>query len=93
MIVEKFKADLRALFTLVENLAIHNFVYFDTILEVGGINLPALEERVQEAQNNPARRQQVHEMYAEMWEGLEKSGNAALFEGILEDLPPTDKPN
>lgn len=93
MLVEKFRADLRAICMLIEDLQIQNFVYYDAILEVGGINLPALEDRVKEAQVDPARRKQVHEMYSQMWEGLEKSGNAALSQALLEDLPPTDKPN
>jgi hypothetical protein len=93
MLVEKFKADLRALCTLIEDLQIQNFVYYDAILEVGGINLPALEDRVKEAHGDPVKRKQVHEMYSQMWEGLETSGNAALAQALLEDLPQTDKPN
>lgn len=84
---------LRQLCTLVENLAIENQVYFDAILESGSINLPNLEERVNEAQVDPEKRKQVHQMYSEMWKVVEDTGTAAFFEDLLKDLPPTDKPN
>ena len=93
MLVEKFRADLRALCTLIEDMTIENQVYFDAILDAGGINIPSLKDQVKDAQSDPVRRKQVHEQYSEMWAAVEASGNAALSQALLEDLPQTDKPN
>jgi hypothetical protein len=93
MLVEKFKADLRAICTLIEDVTIENEVYFDTILDAGDVDFQTLKDRVQAAQKDQERRKKVHQMYAEMWSALEVSGVAALFEGLLEDLPPNDTPN
>ena len=92
-LLEHFKETLRRICVHIEDLTIENQVCFDRILEVGGINLPDLKERVADAQNDPAKRKEVHEMYSEMWKSLEDSGLNAFFEGLLKDLPPTDKPN
>jgi len=93
VLVEKFRADLRALCTLIEDMTIENQVYFDAILDAGGINIPSLKDQVKDAQSDPVRRKQVHEQYSEMWAAVEASGNAALSQALLEDLPQTDKPN
>lgn len=93
MLLDHFKDTLRKLCTHIENLTIENQVYFDAILERGGINLPTLEERLAEAQLDPEKRKEVHQMYSQMWQALEDDGLNAFFEGLLEDLPPTDKPN
>jgi hypothetical protein len=52
-----------------------------------------LKERVVQAQLDPERRKEVHEMYSEMWKALEDTGLGAFFEDLLNNLPPTDKPN
>jgi hypothetical protein len=93
ILLEHFKETLRQICVQVENQAIENRVYFDAILERGGINLPNLREKVVQAQADPAIRKEVHMMFSGMWKGLDESGIAAFGEGLLEDLPPTDTPN
>jgi hypothetical protein len=93
MLLDHFKETLRKICTLIEDLTIENQVYFDVILERGGINLPTLEERVVEARLDPKKRDEVHRMYSEMWQALEGGGLDAFFEALLRDLPPTDRPN
>lgn len=91
--LEAFLEILRALCVEVENLSIENGVYFDTILESGTINLPTLKERVAAAQADPEKRKEARQVFSLMWKAIEDSGSAAIFEGLLNNLPPTDKPN
>ncbi len=93
MQLEHFKETLRKLCTEVENLTIENFVYYDAILESRSINLPALKERVAQAQLDPKRRKEVHQMYSEMWKAVDGTGTDAFFEDLLKNLPPSGKPN
>ncbi len=91
--LEQFKETLRRLCSLVEDLAIENMVHFDAIIESRTINFPELKERVAEAQADPEKRKEVHQMYWEMWKAVEDTGTDAFFEDLLKSLPPTDKPN
>ncbi|MGB8029529.1 MAG: hypothetical protein WCF30_07665 [Terracidiphilus sp.] len=93
LLLEHFKDTLRKLCTEVENLTIENLVYFDAILESNAINVPTLKEQVAAALLDPKKRKEVHQMYSEMWKAVEDSGLDAFFQGLLQDLPPTDKPN
>ncbi len=93
MTLEHFKQTLRKLCIEVENLSIENGVYFDAILESRTLNLPELKARVEEAQLDPEKRREIHEMYSEMWKAVEDTGTDAFFEGLLKDLPPSGKPN
>jgi hypothetical protein len=91
--LETFREILRLLCIEVENLSIENSVCFDAILETGKINLPTLEQRVAEAQLDPAKRQEARQAFSGMWKAIEDSGTVAVFEDLLNNLPPTDKPN
>lgn len=90
---EHFKETLRRFGTVIEDLTIENQVYFAAILESSEINFPTLTEQVAEAKADPERRKQVHQMYSEMWQALEGDGIAAYGEGLLQDLPRTEKLN
>jgi len=68
-------------------------VWFEAILESRTINLPDLEERVAEALLDPKRREDAHQTYFQMWKALEDAGINAFSQELLDNLPPTDKPN
>lgn len=91
--LDHFRQTIRTLCTAVEDEAIENQVYWQIILDSGIISLPDLKQRVEDAQADPEKRAEVHEMYLEMWKALEETGTDAFFEDLLKDLPPTDKPN
>jgi len=91
--IEHFRETMRTLCTAVEDEAIENQVYWRIILDSGIISLADLKQRVEDAQADPQKRAEVHEMYSEMWKALEETGTDALFEDLLKDHPPTGKPN
>jgi hypothetical protein len=91
--LEQFKETLRRLCIEVENLAIENAVYFDTILASGIIPYEILKEMVAKGLLDEERRKVAHETYSEMWKAVEDSGTGAALEDLLNSLPPTDKPN
>jgi hypothetical protein len=93
MLYEHFRDTLRKICDLIEDMAIENQIYTEVILENVNISLSALQARVAEARLDPERRKQAQETYAALRQALEQTGIAALGEGLLEDLPPTDKPN
>lgn len=77
-----------------ENLAIENRFYFDLILSKNlNPSSDSLKEALARALADPVLRSEVHQQYAEMWKALEEAGTDAVFEDMLERLPPTDKPN
>lgn len=91
--LEAFREILRSLCVEVENLSIENSVYFDAILESRTISLPALREKVAQAQLDPGKRKEARQAFSGMWKAIEDSGSAAVFENLLDNLPPTGKPN
>lgn len=91
--IDQFRQTLKAISTAVENAAIENFVYWQIILESHIISPDELKRLVEEALQDPQKRDEVHCMYSEMWQTLEKTGTDAFFEDLLRELSPTDKPN
>jgi hypothetical protein len=90
---EKIKLTLIQLFTMIEDSAIENDIYFDAILETNRINLPDLKRRVEEAQLDPERRKEVRARYSGMWQSIETLGIDACALELLRNLPPSEKPN
>ena len=91
--LEDFKRILVQLCVEIENLSIENSVYFDAIIESGTISPLKLKEQVVEAQQNSVKREETRQRFSQMWEALQDSGTAAVFEDLLNNLPPTGKPN
>lgn len=84
---------MRKLCTEVEDQSIENAVYFDAILETGTISRADLRHRVKEALRDPKKRAEARKMYSEMWKAVDEAGEGAVFEDLIKNLPPTDKPN
>jgi hypothetical protein len=91
--LELLRATLRQLFKEIEDAAIENDVYFDAILESGSINLPDLKERVTQAQADLEKRNEVQARFSEMRQAIETAGIHAYAEDLLQNLPPSGKPN
>ncbi len=88
-----FEQALRKLYEEVENLAIENDVYYDAILESGNINLPQLKLDVEAAKANPEKRAEVRQRYADLWQAISRAGLQAEIDGLLRELPLSEKPN
>lgn len=93
MELNRFKETMRQLCVRVEDQEIENMVYFDLIIESGIISLKDLKQRVDDALLDPDRRKKVREMYSAMWKAIDDSGTNAVAQDLLNNLPPTDKPN
>lgn len=91
--IERFRETMRKLCTEIESQAIENMVYFDAILETGTISLADLKRRVSDALADPKKRAEARRMYSEMWKAVDEAGKGAVFEDLIKNLPPTDRPN
>ena len=90
---DQLREVLRELFKRIEDSAIENDIYYDAILETNQINLPDLKRRVEEAQLDPEKREEIRARYSDMWQAIETLGIDASVLDLLRNLPPSEKPN
>jgi len=81
------------MFLEIENLSIQNDLYKKLLVETGVVNLEGLEKLEAAALADSVLRLQAHQKFSSMWETVEMVGTDALFQELLDELPPTDKPN
>jgi hypothetical protein len=91
--IDHLRDTLRKLCTELENMSIINDAYWDLIAHTGIASHDDLKRLANQALDDPDKRKQAHEQFAEMWAALEKCGTDVWYEELLKDLPPSGKPN
>lgn len=91
--IDHLRQTLQAISTAMENAAITDFVYWKIIMDSGIISRADLQQRVEDALQDPTIRAEARKMYSGVWEVLEKAGTETFFEDLLREHPPTGKPN
>jgi hypothetical protein len=90
---ERFKAVLRQIVTELENIWIEAEAYRNLIIAAAIATPETLDQARHNALADPDIRQNARKQFVHMWNALDQAADALWTVELLDQLPPTDKPN
>ena len=89
---ERFKGVLRQIVEQVDQLWVEREACRKLAVSKGATCFE-VEQAMRDDLDDPVIRAESRETFRDMWTALESAGLSALFDEMLQSLPPTDRPN